>query len=178
MVGQLRMLRRIDLPQPGAEHRNRSPTRIERGAMRRTVDPARQSGQHGHARLREASSEICRHGEALVARLAGANDCNGSRIHVLHQRAPVEQERGQVEEAVKSLQRALYLDQDFALAHFALGNLCKQQGKFTESDRHFKNALSLLRRFKNDEILPESEGMTAGRLSEIITSIKGKVMLV
>ena len=88
------------------------------------------------------------------------------------------QERGQVEEAAKSLQRALYLDQDFVLAHFALGNLYKQQGKIKESDRHFKTALVLLRMFKNDEILPESEGITAGRLSEIITSIKGKAMLV
>ncbi len=96
--------------------------------------------------------------------------------HYLH--AMILQERGQVEKAVKSLQRALYLDQDFVLAHFALGNLCKQQGKIKESERHFMNALSLLRRFKNDEILPESEGITAGRLSEIITSIKGKVMLV
>jgi len=95
--------------------------------------------------------------------------------HYLH--AMILQERGQVEEAVKSLGRALYLDQDFVLAHFALGNLCKHRGKFTESDRHFKNALALLGMFKNDEILPDSEGITAGRLSEIITSIKGKVIL-
>ncbi len=94
--------------------------------------------------------------------------------HYLH--AMILQERGQVEEAVKSLQRALYLDQDFVLAHFALGNLSKRQGKMKESDRHFENALALLRRFEPDEILPESEGITAGRLSEIITSIKGKVM--
>ncbi|MFZ2411499.1 MAG: CheR family methyltransferase [Candidatus Methanoperedens sp.] len=92
--------------------------------------------------------------------------------------AMILQERGQVEEAVKSLQRALYLDQDFVLAHFALGNLSKQRGKMKESDRYFENALALLGKFKNDEILPESEGITAGRLSEIITSIKGKVMLV
>jgi chemotaxis protein methyltransferase CheR len=96
--------------------------------------------------------------------------------HYLH--AMILQERGQVEEAAKSLQRALYLDQDFVLAHFALGNLYKQQGKIKGSDRHFKNALALLGGFKNDEILPGSEGITAGRLSEIITSIKGKAMLV
>lgn len=94
--------------------------------------------------------------------------------HYLH--AMILQERGQVEEAVKSLQRALYLDHDFVLAHFALGNLSKRQGKIKESDRHFENALALLRKITQDEILPESEGITAGRLSEIITSIKGKVM--
>jgi len=95
--------------------------------------------------------------------------------HYLH--AMILQERGQVEEAIKSLRRTLYLDQDFVLAHFAIGNLCKQQGNIKESDKHFENALALLGKLKNDEILPESEGITAGRLSEIITSIKGKVML-
>ncbi len=91
--------------------------------------------------------------------------------HYLH--AMILQERGQVEEAVKSLRRALYLDRNFVLAYFAMGNLSKQQGKIKESDRHFENALALLRNFRQEEILPESEGITAGRLSEIITSMKG-----
>lgn len=104
-----------------------------------------------------------------------ANDRLNPFCHYLH--AMILQERGQVGEAVKSLQRAIYLDQDFVLAHFALGNLSKQRGKIKESERHFETALSLLGRFGPDEILPESEGITAGRLFEIITSIKGKVAL-
>ncbi|MDO8727329.1 MAG: CheR family methyltransferase [Candidatus Methanoperedens sp.] len=89
-------------------------------------------------------------------------------------RATILQELGQVEEAMKSLKRALYLDQDFVLAHFGLGNLNKLQGKFRESEKSFENALMLVKRFRQDEILPGSEGVTAGRLSEIITSIKGR----
>lgn len=89
-------------------------------------------------------------------------------------RATILQELGQVEEAMKSLKRALYLDQDFVLAHFGLGNLNKLQGKFRESEKSFENALMLAKRFRKDEILPGSEGVTAGRLSEIITSIKGR----
>jgi chemotaxis protein methyltransferase CheR len=56
------------------------------------------------------------------------------------------------------------------LAHFALGNFAQQQGKFRESAKHFENALSLLSRYREEEVLPESEGMTAGRLMEIIRS--------
>lgn len=78
------------------------------------------------------------------------------------------QERGQAEDAVASLKRALYLDPDFVLAHFALGNLARQQGRHGESERHFQNALSILNGYPQDEPLPESEGMTAGRLREII----------
>lgn len=80
------------------------------------------------------------------------------------------QERGQVQKAVASLKRSLYLNPDFVLAHFALGNLTKQQGKLKESEKHFENALNLLHNYRNEEILPESEGVTAGRLKEIIKS--------
>jgi chemotaxis protein methyltransferase CheR len=84
--------------------------------------------------------------------------------------ATILQEQGKVEEAVTILRRALYLDQNFVLAHFALGNLTRRQGKLKESQRHFDNALSLLSAVRQENILPESEGITAGRLIEIIRS--------
>jgi chemotaxis protein methyltransferase CheR len=85
-------------------------------------------------------------------------------------RANVLHERGNLNEAVHSFNRALYLDPDFVLAHFALGNLARSERKFREAERHFENALALTRNRPPDEILPESEGITAGRLSEIITA--------
>lgn len=86
------------------------------------------------------------------------------------------QEQGQDADAVASLKRALYLDPDFALAHFALGNLVRRQGKYKESERHFQNALSILGKYPQEDRLPVSEGMTAGRLREIIRSMVSKEM--
>lgn len=85
-------------------------------------------------------------------------------------RAMIEQERGQFSEAIASLKRVLYLNPDFVLAHFALGNLAQMQGRRKESGKHFANALALLCAFQPEDILPQSEGMTAGRLMEIIQS--------
>jgi chemotaxis protein methyltransferase CheR len=87
--------------------------------------------------------------------------------------ATILQEQGQVAEAMQSLKRALYLDQHFVLAHFALGTLTRRQGRLKESHKHFANALALLSAYGQDETLPESEGMTAGRLREIIRSTGG-----
>ncbi|MBI3995193.1 MAG: tetratricopeptide repeat protein [Nitrospirae bacterium] len=84
--------------------------------------------------------------------------------------ATVLQEQDQMEEAVLSLKRALYLDPDFVLAHFALGHLSRQQGRLKESAKHFENALALLNQRRPEEVLPESEGLTVGRLMEIIRS--------
>jgi len=85
--------------------------------------------------------------------------------------ATIRQEQGQYDLAVQSLMRALYLDPDFVLAHFALGNLRLAQGRRREAERHFRNTLALLHQHPRDETLPESDGLSAGRLVEIITSV-------
>jgi chemotaxis protein methyltransferase CheR len=91
-------------------------------------------------------------------------------------RATILQEQGAVGEAIQSLKRALYLDHDFVLAHFALGNLVRQQSKQSgagvlPASKHFANALQLLRNYRPTDVLPESEGITAGRLAAIITTM-------
>lgn len=81
------------------------------------------------------------------------------------------QEQGQHDIAIRSLMRALYLDPDFVLAHFALGNMHQSQGRYREAQRYFGNVLALLHKHPQDEILPEADGLTAGRLVEIVTSL-------
>ncbi|MEX0804169.1 MAG: CheR family methyltransferase [Candidatus Binatia bacterium] len=86
-------------------------------------------------------------------------------------RAIVLQEQGETAQAAVSLRQALYLDPNFILAHFALGNLARHSGKLREADKHLKNALKILHGYRQDTVLPESEGISAGRLTEIITSL-------
>jgi chemotaxis protein methyltransferase CheR len=86
-------------------------------------------------------------------------------------RAVVLLEWGDAEQAHVSLQRTLYLRPEFVLAHFALGNLARGRGKNAEAARHFANALKALRRHQSSDLLPESDGLSAGRLTEIITSM-------
>lgn len=80
-------------------------------------------------------------------------------------------EQGQVVEAIKSLKRSLYLDPNFALAHFALGTLIQQQVGAKKAGKHFQNALSLLTALSPDQLLPEADGLTAGQLIEIINKM-------
>jgi chemotaxis protein methyltransferase CheR len=80
-------------------------------------------------------------------------------------------ERGDTEYARRSLQSALYLKPDFPLAHFAFGNLARSQDRNHEANKHYTNALHLLNGFQPDEILPESDGLTVGRLAETIAAL-------
>lgn len=83
-------------------------------------------------------------------------------------------EQGDPDEARRSLQRALYLDPSHVLAHFTLANLARSGGRRDEADKHFANTLHLLGRLRPDDRLPESDGLTAGRLTETITALTAR----
>lgn len=77
--------------------------------------------------------------------------------------ATVCQEQGENQEAVRLLKQSLYLDHDFVLAHFQLASLVTDQA---EAKKYLKNTLSLLSYLPSDKVLPNSDGLTAGRLRE------------
>ena len=89
--------------------------------------------------------------------------------HYLH--AMILQEKGEWRDARRALQSAVYLQPDFALADFALGNLARADGRAAEANKHFANALRSLRHRSPDEPLPDSDGMTVGRLVQTITAL-------
>jgi chemotaxis protein methyltransferase CheR len=109
------------------------------------------------------------------AEQAVAADRMNPSCHMLQ--ATILQEQGVVTEASRALERALYLDPDLVLAHFALGNIARGQDKVLEAARHFNNVKTLLSAYPPEQVLPEFDGMTAGRLIEIICSTTGVTAL-
>jgi chemotaxis protein methyltransferase CheR len=92
-------------------------------------------------------------------------------LHYLLATVLLEQDR--VTEATRALQKAVYANPDFVLAHFALGNLLHQQRRYVDANRYLTTALTILRRTPMEDILPESEGLTAGRLTALVNSMLG-----
>ena len=88
-------------------------------------------------------------------------------------RATILQEQGSLSEALLALKQAVYVEPQFVLGHFALGNLALKHGRRKESERHFENALLLLARYDEEDVVPESEGISAGRLREMIAFPSG-----
>ncbi|HAE37809.1 MAG TPA: hypothetical protein DCG57_04120 [Candidatus Riflebacteria bacterium] len=56
------------------------------------------------------------------------------------------------------------------MGHFALGNLMLHRGKKQIARKCFENALVILAKFQQSDVLPESEGLTAGRMREIVSA--------
>ena len=89
-------------------------------------------------------------------------------------RAMVLQELGERGPARRSLQRAVYLQPVFALAHFALGNCARGDARSADANKHFENALRVLRGRPPEELVPESDGLTVRGLSEMITALSSQ----
>jgi chemotaxis protein methyltransferase CheR len=83
-------------------------------------------------------------------------------------RASIYQELGKTDEAIASLKQAIYIDHDFIMGHFTLGNLLIGQGKLKQAMRYFNNVLDLLNLCCSNDIIPESEGLSVMHIREII----------
>jgi chemotaxis protein methyltransferase CheR len=95
-----------------------------------------------------------------------AADKMAARAYYL--RGTILQEQGSLPEAILAFKQAVYADQEFMLAHFALGSLALKQRRLKQSEKHFANVLFLLARFQSEDVVPESEGLSVGRLREMI----------
>ncbi|MHB8580262.1 MAG: CheR family methyltransferase [Ignavibacteriaceae bacterium] len=113
--------------------------------------------------------------EALLeCEKAVASDKLAPSLHFLY--AIILQESNMLTEAAASLKRAIYLDANFVLSYYALGNIYRHLGNVYNAKRCFENFLLVLKNYGEEETLPESEGLTAGRFREIIyTYIKSGV---
>lgn len=86
-------------------------------------------------------------------------------------RATIQQEQGKGQAAQASLRQALFLDHDFVLAYFALGNILKQQGKDGEARKCFGRVLEILKSYESDVVIEDSDGLMAGQLVIIVKSL-------
>jgi len=141
----------------------------EKDAAPALAGPGKASAKTPQALAKQAR-ELANEGrlaEALVAcDEAVRADKLASSLHYL--RGLILDESGQFEDAEAAMKRALFIDQRFVLAYFALGHLLRKRGRLRSAKRCFKNAGDLLRECDPAATLPESDGVTARRLLAIL----------
>ena len=163
------------VPSPRAGQAQEHRREIRYAAPAATLPAAVGSGpaeSEGVAALARALANEGKHDEALIwcDRWITADKLDAA-AHYL--RATVVLEKGNSEQARSSLQRAIYLQPDFVLAHFALGNLARLCGKKIEARKHFSNARHFLKRHPAGHPLPESDGLAAATFALTLDSIAG-----
>jgi chemotaxis protein methyltransferase CheR len=83
-------------------------------------------------------------------------------------RASILQELDRTDEAIKSLKQAVYIDPDYIMGHFMLGNLFIRKGILKSAQQYFSNARQILNRTSTEDLPEESDGLSARYLLEII----------
>ncbi len=107
--------------------------------------------------------------EALVCcERALATTKTDPALHFL--RAGILQELERDEEALLALRSVLFLDSRHVLAHFTAANLHRRCNRMSAAAKHFANVRQLLANRGDSEELPQSGGLTVGRLNAILTA--------
>jgi chemotaxis protein methyltransferase CheR len=119
---------------------------------------------HCHANLGELA-------EALVwCERALATTKTDPTLHFL--RAGILQELQHDEEALLALRNVLFLDPGHVLAHFTMANLHRRHNRKPAAAKHLANVRQLLAQRDENEELPQSGGLTVGRLNAILTAVE------
>ena len=109
-------------------------------------------------------------GERVAALALCDRLLRGDRINTIAHflRATILLEQGISAEAEAALRRALYLEPDFVAAHLILGQTARAAGRAAVADRHLRTTLRLVSALDPQAVLPETDGMTAGRMAETL----------
>lgn len=86
--------------------------------------------------------------------------------HYLH--AMILQELEAIAEARIALRRVLYLEPEFVMAHYALGMLELKAADNRSGERHLDQVQRLLAALPPEQLLPGSEGLSAGQLQDLL----------
>ncbi|HNW74507.1 MAG TPA: CheR family methyltransferase [Bacteroidales bacterium] len=81
-------------------------------------------------------------------------------------------EKNEFSEAVINLKRGLFLNPHHLMSHFLLVNIYSRMDNKTARMKHYRNVTDLLSSYEADEVVPDSGGLTAGRLETILKSLK------
>ncbi len=96
-----------------------------------------------------------------------------SNLGLHYLKGSILQEQNDLDNAVRSFQRVLHLDEDFVMAYFSLGTIMRKIGRTAEQAKYFKTALCILKNIPGESVVAESSGMSAKALSQIIEAAAG-----
>jgi chemotaxis protein methyltransferase CheR len=83
--------------------------------------------------------------------------------------ALVLQHQGKLDQAIDAMKKVVYIDRNYVLGHFGLAGLYHSSGQLAPAQKSLANAHRLLDVHAADELIPDSGGLTVGRLRETVT---------
>lgn len=98
-------------------------------------------------------------------KLLSLNGTDASHYYLM---ATILMEMNDAASAGEILKRALYFNPHHLLSQYMMGMIAVKFGKGQSGKKHFKNVMEILEPFQDSEVIPEADGLTAGRLREMV----------
>ncbi len=76
--------------------------------------------------------------------------------------------QGKLDQAIEAMKKVIYIDRSYVPGHFGLADLYRSNGQLPQAQKSLDNARRLLEARAADELIPDSGGITVGRLREAI----------
>ncbi|WP_320176213.1 CheR family methyltransferase [Maridesulfovibrio sp.] len=85
-------------------------------------------------------------------------------------------QQGDLGTALAHMRNAVFLDSEFIMAHFLLGNIYLEKNDSNGALRHFRISVQELEKMDQDESVPCSDNVTAGRLMEMVHLVQQQLV--
>ena len=119
-----------------------------------------------------ANSGLLSDAQTIIAKIMELN-CVTPEMYYIY--ASLWNEQNDWEQAAFHLKKAIYLNHKHVLAHLMLGQVFQKEGKNKLAYKTFETTIELLDEYDENDIVPESEGITAGRIQELTAQIMKKL---
>ncbi|MEI8084759.1 MAG: protein-glutamate O-methyltransferase CheR [Paludibacter sp.] len=84
-------------------------------------------------------------------------------------------EQNDLKQTEQHLKKAIYLNHNHILSHLMLGDIFLKTDKRTLATKHYENIIRIVSQLNDNEIVPDSDGLTVGRIKELTESIINKL---
>ncbi|MGH8352983.1 MAG: CheR family methyltransferase [Pseudomonas sp.] len=111
-----------------------------------------------------ADQQQAEEAEAWLQRALALDPCSATAYWLL---ALLQQQSGAGKAALVAVQKALYLDPDFILAHFHQARLLRAEGRLNASNKALRVCCQLLERQAQDAPVPLGEGLSCAQLRRL-----------
>ncbi|MEI7677595.1 MAG: tetratricopeptide repeat protein, partial [Bacteroidales bacterium] len=115
-----------------------------------------------------ANSGKLKEGDQIIQKIIGSYSATAEMYYIYASFLNEQNETGVSETLLK---KAIYLNHEHALSHLMLGELLIKQGKTQIAIKHYETVIRLLEKYSDDELVPDSDGLTAGRIKSLAESI-------
>lgn len=115
-----------------------------------------------------ANSGLLADGMETITKIVHSNSSTAQMYYIY---ASLLNEKNELQKAENTLRKAIYLDHKHVLSHLMLGDVFLKSDKHQLALKHYDIIMRLLENLNENEIVPDSDGLTAGRIRQLTESI-------